>query len=100
MIRSWLVSPASMERTRSLCKHLISGRFDMRRVVHPLSKLRQLPVHAAPGTALIAQRAMFGEAVPWVERQIAGEGELLGRIKFLPWDAQPRGRHERGKPLR
>ena len=49
----------------------------MRSGVHGLPQPAQLPVHAPPRAALVAERAVLGDRVPGVVGELARERELL-----------------------
>jgi len=80
-VRRWLEPcgtwPASAVERSSL-EHLVAGGLAVGRGVHGLPELRQRLVDAAPATILVAERTVFRDAVPGIERQRVGEGELGG----------------------
>ena len=66
--------PNPAKHGKALIKSFVPGRLKMRHSIHLVAQLRQRKVHAAACTALIAQRAVFGNAVPGVV------GKTLGKI--------------------
>src|SRR5262249_19506229 len=59
-----------------LVEDLVSRRLEVRDLVHRVAQLRQLPVHPPPGPALVAERAVLGDAVPGVVGEPLAELDL------------------------
>ena len=79
--------------TRMLFKHFITGRLIVRDGIHRVSQGRQLQIHPATRPALIAQGAVFRDAMPGIVRKALGEGQLRGGIEFLPRNSQGGNRY-------
>ena len=69
-----------------LLKHLVPVRFQMRRLVHLLTEFGEFEIHSQAGAALIAERAVLRQTMPWIHLQAFGKFELGIEVKFLPGD--------------
>src|SRR5215470_3379220 len=69
-----------------LLEHLVAVRLVVRHDVHGLPENRECLVDAVACAALVAERAMRGNAVPRVVAQLPSEGDLRRRIERLLWN--------------
>src|ERR1700730_13082085 len=83
----------------ALLENLVPVRLVVRHVVHRMPQLRELTVHPPSGAALVAQWAMFGDAMPRIVRESLRELHLRWRVEGLSRKAQRRHRYARRKPL-
>src|SRR5262245_19149988 len=83
-----------------LLEHLISRRLDVLFLVLRLPEASQVGIHSAAGAALVAERAVLGDAVPRIDRDVAREAELLRVVELLPWNADGGDRDARRLPRR
>jgi hypothetical protein len=55
----------------------------MSRIIHHLPQTRQLHVDPSPGAVLVAQRLVRRQAMPGIDRQHIGKGELRRAVEGL-----------------
>jgi DNA-binding Lrp family transcriptional regulator len=91
------INPSTVSR---LLATLVAGGLVARNGIHVMPELRQRPVHALACAALIAERAVFGDAMPRVVGQALLEIQLRRRVELLPGNAQGGHRHARRQFLR
>src|SRR6516162_983879 len=95
--RSAARGPISRQRS---VEYFVTRWFVMRDSVHIVPQLRKHPIHSLSGPALIPQRTMLGDTVPWVVRKPLFKLDLRRGVEFLPRYAQCGCRYARGKPFR
>src|SRR5262252_3559341 len=83
-----------------LLEHLVAVRLVVRHRVHRLPERCERLIDPPARAALIAERAMFGNAMPRVVAQLSRKRDLRRRIEFLLRNAERRDRHARREPLR
>ena len=91
--RPWEVSPTMaaeqvfvngmvVSRAASLLENLVSGRLVVGYGVHGMAQGREHEIHPLPGAALIAQRTMFGDAVPRIVGELLFKVDLRRRVEL------------------
>src|SRR5215472_10456329 len=76
-------------------EYFVTRWFVMRDSVHVVPQLRKHPIHSLSGPALIPQRTMLRDTVPWVVRKSLFELDLRRRVELLPRYAQCGRRYAR-----